>query len=313
MAFELGDDLLFGVLAVGGLCLLGLGYAWKGKEKHLLRVAGWMLFGLYWPTQSASFFNGTEPDPVNGYFTLLAPLAFAYVAYHEYRSWKWGEDPSALRWLAGTAFIAGATYFAIYKLPGMTDLTIGIVAQHSAWVLSHVFGVPSHVFVDGSAPVESRYNIFIDNSAVPIYAVTIILACTAIQSIMIFVGAIATTEGAAKARMWKAIAYTAPPIYVLNLFRNAGIVWGYKVQGFTCCGLDSFEFWHSYVGKGGSLLALILIALAVFKTLPELHQHILDLFDLPKRRKPGFFTRVPAPEAGLALPLTPQPQPESGK
>lgn len=296
-------DALFGVLAFAALGLLGLGYWRKGPERHKLRIAGWLLFGAYWPTQSAHFF--LIDDPVNGYFTLAAPLFFGYLAWQEWLSWKWGEDPKALRWMTGTAVIAAGTYFIIYQVPGMTDLVIGTVANHSALFLSGVFGVPSHVEVDWSQPVESRYNIHLDGAFGGAYAVTIILACTAVQSIMIFVGAIFCTEGASKERMRRAYLYTVPTIYVLNLLRNAGIVYGYKVQGWTAFGMESFEFMHSYIGKGGSLLALVIIALAVFKTMPELHQNILDLFDLPKRRKPGFFDRAPpaaAPEppAGVA-------------
>lgn len=309
MAALFSLDAAVGVLAFAALGALGAGYLWKGKERHWLRIAGWALFGAYWPTQSGEFF--ATDDPVNGYFTLLSPLFFAYLAFHEWQSAKWGEDPKALRWVTGTAFIAGATYFAIYEVPGMTDLVIGTVAHHSQWLLATLFGVPSHVEIDYAAPVESRYHIFLDGfeGAGAAYAVTIILACTAVQSIMIFVGAILCTEGAAKDRKWRALAYTAPPIYLLNLFRNAGIVYGYKVLGLSVFGLDSFEFMHSYIGKGGSLLALVIIALVVFRTLPELHQNILDLFDLPKRRKPGFFTAAPAPQPA-PLPAGPAPAPE---
>lgn len=286
------------VLAFVSLALLGVGYFAKGPDKHLWRIAGWVTFGLYWPTQSAGFF--ATDDPVNGYATLLAPLLFGYLAYHEWLSRTWGEDPRALRWIVGTAFVAAGTYFFIYELPGGTDAVIGVVANHSSWLLTHGFGVPSYVVVDEFAPPESKYHIFLEGWGAEAYAVTIILACTAIQSIMIFVGAIATTEGRAAdlpARKWRGMVYTAVPIYVLNLFRNAGIVYGYKVMGITMFGLDSFEFMHSYVGKGGSLLALVLIALVVFRLLPELHQNILDIFDLPRRRKPGFYHGVePGPE-----------------
>jgi archaeosortase A (PGF-CTERM-specific) len=306
MAALFSWDATASVLAFAALGLLGAGFWMKGRERHALRIAGWVLFALYWPTQSAVFFQ--QDDPVNGWFTLLSPLFFGYLAFHEWQSLRWGEDPRALRWITGTAFVAAGTYFAIYKVPGMTDLLIGVVAQQSSWMLTHLFGVPSHVAVDSAAPVESRYHIFLDNFGADAYAVTIILACTAVQSIMIFVGAIACTEGAAKRRKWKAYAYTAPPIYLLNLLRNAGIVYGYKVLGLSAFGLDSFEFMHSYVGKGGSLLALVLIALAVFKTLPEMHENILDLFDLPKRRRPGFYQRAPLASATAVASVAPSPK-----
>lgn len=305
-------DAAVSVLAFVSLALLGVGYFAKGPDKHLWRIAGWVAFGLYWPSQSAEFFR--TDDPVNGYATMLAPLLFGYLAYHEWLSRKWGEDPRALRWIVGTAFVAAGTYFAIYEIPGGTDAVIGVVAQQSSWLLTHGFGVPSYVLVEDGAPPEAKYHIFLEGWGADAYAVTIILACTAIQSIMIFVGAIATTEGKAPdlaKRKWKGYAYTAVPIYLLNLFRNAGIVYGYKILGLTAFGMESFEFMHSYVGKGGSLLALVVIALVIFRLLPELHQNILDIFDLPKRRKPGFFNGVaPGPEPPPMAMTAASPEPK---
>src|SRR5439155_10578682 len=126
------------------------------------------------------------------------------------------------------------------------------------------------------------------------YAVTVILACTAIQSMMIFVAAIACLRAPVKRKIWGYLV-TAPPIYLLNIFRNAGIVYGYKDLQWSMFGMDPFEWMHSYVGKIGSLLALVVIALAVFTLLPELHSNILDLFDLRKRKAPGFFGKPPRP------------------
>ncbi len=101
---------------------------------------------------------------------------------------------------------------------------------------------------------------------------------------MIFVGAIAFTK-ADTSRKWKAYAMTIPTIYILNLFRNAGIIYGYRVKNWTLFGLDSFTFMHSYVAKLGAIAALVLIALAVFRTLPELHENILDVLSLHRREQ----------------------------
>ncbi|MHB8606581.1 MAG: archaeosortase A [Thermoplasmatota archaeon] len=299
-----------------GLAFLAAGFfVKKNPTSQRLRIAGWIIFGLYWPTQSAHFF--AEGQPVDGYFTLFGPLLVIYIAVHEWRSIQWHEDPEALRWLAGAAFVSAATYFVIYKIPAVTDALIYATTVQSVWMMKLVFGVGGTV-----RNVGGEWSIFLNGSD---YAVTVILACTAIQSIMIFVGAIATTVAPRLAKL-KAYLWTVPTIYLLNLFRNAGIVYGYKIivwnpfgwggpapagaiahffwslqpdtvtqcvadQGYTavCYGQGSFEWLHSYVGKFGSLAALVGIALAVFLTLPELHNNILDIFDLRKRNKPGFF------------------------
>lgn len=278
------------VLVFVSLGLLGVGFFWRDRRSHLFRVAGWVLFAVYWPFQAPEFFNpvNTEPDPINGWFTLLGPIFLLWIAWHEWKSYTWKEDPPALRWFTGAAFVSALTYFIIYKLPAVQTWLIHETAIQSGWMLRGVFGVENTVIQDAAG--ESH--IYLNGGTE--YAVTVILACTAIQSIMIFVGAIACLK-ADSARKWKAYAMTVPVIYVLNLFRNAGIVYGYKILDWSMFGMDSFEWMHSYVGKVGSLVAMVIIALAVFSTLPELHSHILDLFDLRKRRKPGFFNKPPPP------------------
>lgn len=287
-------------LAFFSLGLLGAGFVVKDRRKHLLRAAGWVLFGFYWPFQAPEYFwptKAAEPDPINGYFTLFGPLFLWYIAYHEYKSYQWNEDPQALRWFAGASFTAAITYFLIYEIPAITRWIIHETALQSAWLYNWLFygGAPratvfqdrlgeSHIYLNGGTE----------------YAVTVVLACTAIQSIMIFVGAIYCLE-AEKRRKLLGYLYTVPVIYVLNLFRNAGIVYGYKDLNWSMFGMDSFEWMHAYVGKIGSLVAMVVIALAVFATLPELHGNILDLFDLRKRKAPGFFGKQPPPP-GLDAP-----------
>lgn len=284
------------VLVFASLGILGAGYLWRDPRAHLLRVAGWVLFALYWPTQAPHYLNSEQL--VNSYFSLVGPLALFYVAGHEWRSYKWDEEPPALRWAAGTAFVSATTYFVIYRIPAVTDALIHWTAEQTAWMLGWLFHVP--------ATVGEGQHILINGSE---YSVTIILACTAIQSIMIFVGAIWCLESSPRAARWRGYAYTVPVIYLLNLFRNAGIVYGYKVMDFpgwwksawavvgVAVGeVDTrarFDFMHGVLGQLGSLLALIVIAIAVFRTLPELHGNILDLFELPRRRDPGHFDRRP--------------------
>lgn len=288
--------LLFLVFAA--LALMSAGFLWKDRRAHLLRSAGWILFGLYWPFQSPEFFFGPEPDPINGWFTLLGPLFLFWIAWHEFKSYQWDEDPAALRWFTGASVIASVTYFIIYELPSVQLWMMTETAKQSAWMYNTVFFGGEHrafVVVD---PIRNEPDIRLPGG---VYAVTVILACTAIQSIMIFVGAIACLKADTK-RKWKGYLMTVPTIYVLNLFRNAGIIYGYKDLNWRMFGLDSFEWMHSYVGKVGSLVAMIIIALGLFSALPELHHNILDLFDLHKRRAAGFFNRPPPPPRQHAEP-----------
>jgi archaeosortase A len=284
------------VLVFVAMGLMGAGFLWRDRRAHLLRAAGWTLFAFYWPFQAPEFFWPTEtsePDPINGWFTLLGPLFLLYVAWHEVKSYQWNEDPEALRWFTGASVVAALTYFIIYELPVVQERLIYYTAVQSGWMLDYVLGTDNFIVRE-----NGESHIYLASGE---YAVTVILACTAIQSIMIFVGAIACLR-ADRSRKWKAYAITVPTIYVLNLFRNAGIVYGYKVLGWGMFGIDPFEWMHSWVGKIGSLIAMVVIALAVFATLPELHSNILDLFDLRKRKAAGFFNRPPPPPPGKVDP-----------
>ncbi|HWH08295.1 MAG TPA: archaeosortase A [Candidatus Thermoplasmatota archaeon] len=285
-------------VVLAGIALLLAGFVVKGRRSSLLRSAGWVLFAVYWPFQAPEYFwptKTTEPDPINGWFTLLGPIFLLWVAWHEWKSYRWDEDPPALRWFAGASAISAATYFAVYETPVVTKAIIYHTAVQSAWLYNWLFfGGDARATVFQDSLGESH--IFLNGTD---YAVTVVLACTAIQSIMIFVGAIWCLRADRRRKLW-AYAATVPTIYLLNLFRNAGIVYGYKDLGWGMFGIDPFEWMHSYVGKIGSLAALIVIALAVFSLLPELHSNILDLFDLRKRRAPGFFRRPPTPDAPVA-------------
>lgn len=283
-----------------GIGLLLAGFFMRGPRSNQVRALGWILFAAYWPFQAPEYFwpAAGEPDPVNGWFTLLGPIFLLFVAWHEWRSYQWREDPGALRWFAGASAISAATYFVVYETPAATKWIIYQTALQSAWLYNWLFFAgDARASVVQDAFGESH--IYLNGVD---YAVTVVLACTAIQSMMIFVGAIYCLRADTRRKMW-AYLVSVPTIYVLNLFRNAGIIYGYKDIKWGMFGIDTFEWMHSYVGKIGSLVALILIALGVFMLLPELHSNILDLFDLRKRRRPGFFKEPPRPPTKDAPPL----------
>ncbi|PKK81059.1 MAG: hypothetical protein CVT47_04400, partial [Thermoplasmata archaeon HGW-Thermoplasmata-2] len=81
-------------------------------------------------------------------------------------------------------------------------------------------------------------------------------------------------------RKWKGFLATVPVIYGLNLLRNVLIIW-------LVCGLKwDFSLAHNIIGKGGALLALIVIAFIIFELLPELYDTIYGLFGLPRENGP---------------------------
>jgi exosortase/archaeosortase family protein len=135
-----------------------------------------------------------------------------------------------------------------------------------------------------------------------ILPVSIILACTALQSIMVFVGLFAGTTASLRRKVVASVVVGAV-VYVLNLVRNTGIIWFYG-QGHS-----SFWVMHDAIGKGGSLIAMIAIAFGVFRWFPEFLQALFGVLDLADRDGPleralKIGRRRPA---AAATPVTPPP------
>ena len=110
---------------------------------------------------------------------------------------------------------------------------------------------------------------------------------------IIFVGAIFALRSASWKRRVRALLIVLPTIHVLNVFRNAGIVWlSDTYVNWTFLGIGMFDFTHSYAAKFASLFAMFLMAIALFDILPELHKRLLrilkpltDLIGVPDTEK----------------------------
>ena len=231
-----------------------------------IKIAGWMLLGFYWSVQPKTLYFGEEGDIVNAVICGVGVFVLYYFAYHEYLSIIRNEKISCLNWIAGASAIAGIIYFGIDLTP-LAPWLIRVVAFQSASLLN---------FFTGNITIEGVH-IFYNGS----YAVTIIFACTAVQSMVIFVGMIlALNRKVVFRRKIMGLLVTIVPIYFLNLIRNALIVYliGNKITDFSTA--------HNIIGKGGSLIALVILLLIVVRIVPEVFDEIICLTDLPKRRGP---------------------------
>ncbi|MGY8645446.1 MAG: hypothetical protein ACKVIE_05025, partial [Candidatus Poseidoniales archaeon] len=98
--------------------------------------------------------------------------------------------------------------------------------------------------------------------------------------IIIFVGAIGALSSVSWKRRVRGLLIAIPTIFVLNMFRNAGIIWLTETYPeWSLMGIGMFDFTHSYAAKAISLFAMFLMAIALFDLLPELHKHIMKILD----------------------------------
>lgn len=251
-----------------GLIFLGIGFFYKKKNTaSWLKILGWCMFTFFWATMPSFLYFSEGGDVFNAAVCIIGVYVLLYLAYHEWLSIKRNEQISCLNWIAGGTFLAGIIYFTIENgiIPGLSTWLIETVAAHTTDLL-HLVGLN-----------VSRMGDLIIFNNLPI---TIIFACTAIQSMVLFVGMIGPLPRVSLKRKVLGLLATIVPIYFLNLIRNAGVV--YMVGS----GMTSFEIAHNVVGKLGSLLALILLLFITFKIVPELYDEIIGIIDLPKRKGP---------------------------
>ena len=303
-------SILAEVLVISSLIILSLGYFFSSKVHiifgkkfpvkigHNLNIIGWLLLGFFWWIQVEHYI--LINDPANGFFCALAMPFFGYLAIHEYLSIRWNANYEPLRWLAAMTVVAGGIYFFVERVPILSGWLIQIVAEQSIWILNS-FDIPTSLgnldYGDGSKyyrPASNHEEVQIaiegDEWRNPdSVSVTIVLACTALQSMIIFVGGVVCTKAPADRRFYAFLA-TVPAIYLLNLIRNAVVIW---LTYEHIWGDETFFYAHSVLGKIGSLIALVFLAIAVFHFLPEMQDSILGVIDLPLRKAPDGLRGLP--------------------
>ena len=261
---------------------LAWGFHKRDGTGHLLSSGGWVAWGFYWLFQTPAILID-EGDLFNGLFMAGAVPFFWGLAYHEFLFYqgrgmiseedgeeKELEDNHSLKFLAGTGFIAGGIYFLIeYVEP----FHVGLI-----WFTAYLAQLMLQLFGYDIALGEVLYQ---DKIRVPILKdnhagttdIYIVLACTAIQSLVIFIGAIYSTRGPMD-RKFKAFMYTVPVVFFLNVIRNAGVIW------LVYEGHLGFEMAHSYLARYGAMLGLVILTFIMFSVLPELHEDIMGVMDL---------------------------------
>lgn len=154
--------------------------------------------------------------------------------------------------LTSASALGALVYFPFANFAFLNTWIIGGVTSQVLWVL-HYLEIPAYM---------KAWNMISLNG----YTVEIILACTAIESIALFMGLIGAVR-APLSRLVMAFIVSVPVIYVLNLIRDIFVVVAYGEQWF---GADSFIIAHNYIAKAGSGIALFIISYAVLRILPEL-------------------------------------------
>jgi archaeosortase A (PGF-CTERM-specific) len=229
------------------------------KIAYPIGAVGWIFFSLHWAYQPVHYIA------VDDYFNVIATILVAvFCGYIAFIMWKKADDLTLL--MTKAAALGGILYFSFAELATLNHVLIGAVASQTVITLNF-FGV---------AAIQAEWNVLTLNN----YPVQIILGCTGIESIALFIGVISCVPAPPRRKL-AAFLVSVPTIYVLNILRNAFVLTATGNQWF---GLpeNSFYVSHNIIAKFGSLGALVLISYLVFKLLPELLDMVVGVFDLLK-------------------------------
>lgn len=269
-----------GWLAIAGF-LAGFG-AERVRETHARRLyaVAWVAFGLFWLSLVGSLFI-EENSVVQGTASLIAvPLSF--LVAHRVAG---GRD--RLFALSRAVGVMGLVYLPFVAVGALRQPLIEIVTGHTEWGLRMVgadYQLISGNTVDGTElalsdhPYESRF-IFGENGDYVSY--TIILACTGIGSMAIFIGLVAAVQAPLRRKL-RAIALALGVIYVLNIGRNVFIATTFGQQRLhvfpdlviSVFSLEyaetvSFIWADRILSQFGAVVALVCITYLVVREVPE--------------------------------------------
>ena len=290
-----------------GAFFLGHGfYRPEGRKSSHYAAFGWIMVGIYFYLQSEHYVEIS--DPVLVLMTAGALPGSMALAFWEVKTEK---TPDALQWLRGCFALAIVPYFVIFSVPYLNMALIQFTAESTEIMLEFAGLGDYHIgemmvaLEDGSdipasewegnkwiltesLAEEGFYVQFFDSDGTVI--VQFIMACSGLQSMIIFVGAIGALSSVSWKRRARGLMIALPTIHVLNMFRNAGIVWLTETYPkWSFMGIEMFDFTHSYAAKAISLFAMFLMAIALFDLLPELHKHIMKIlnpiFDIIDKKK----------------------------
>ncbi len=261
------------------LLILIVGVILPKRHGRYLAAAGWVIFGLYWGLSTPHYYL----EEHNIMYTVACILAIPATLYAAYVLARYGRE--SLMVVTRCAAIATVFYFPFQYLPWLNQWLIETTTAITFAILS-ALGQPVVRMLSPDTGIN-------DVIALNGQYVQIILACTAIQSMAIFVGVVGAVR--VETRRWlAAFLVSVPVIYLLNLVRNTFVISSFGNQWFqimpdTVVGwtgepvtYTSFFWAHNVLAETGSLIALVVISYAVMKMMPELLSYLMDIVDLVK-------------------------------
>lgn len=233
-------------------------------RRRTVGAMGWIFISIY------CFFEVSDYFSLEEYFDASLSLIFlAFSLLLAFLLVKTREKEELFFTITKVALITAVFYFPFSEIPFLSELIIYTTTKITTMMLN-LFNVG--VYMVPPSTIYTSTESFHDLNK----PIEIILACTAIQSMVLFIGLIFAVNAPMRRKL-KAFFVSVPVIYGLNILRNVFVASAYFGQWFGSP-LESFYIAHGVIARVGAMIALIVIAYAVFMTLPEALDLVEDLF-----------------------------------
>ena len=227
-----------------GLFLLALVF-----RKRAVGALGWMFFVVYCASELSYYITKGEYFEASAALVFLAfTLLLAALMVKPTPEASDKGDEELFFTITNIALITAAFYFPFAEISYLETLLIYITTEITTTVLN-LFNVGVYMVYPSS--------IYTTNSSFhEVYKpIKIILDCTAIQSMVLFIGLVFGVSAPLRRKL-KAFVASVPTIYVLNIVRNVFVAAAY----FECwfgSPLESFYIAHGVIAKIFVMISLI--------------------------------------------------------
>ena len=305
MAGPLTDALAWAVI---GLFLVGAILRWQDRsEARMVTVGAWGVFAVFWAAL-VPHFAFVQKSFVEGFLSLAAVPASLYVGYLLYD----GRD--SLFVLSRAIAVMGVVYLPFETIPALTLWGVSlpspryVLIDHTTNQTARLMELLGYTptLVEGDQGFLNTFKFVTEGGHVILFS--IILACTGLGSIAIFVGLIAAVQ-APLGRKLRALAIAVPVIYVLNILRTTfiGLMFGKQYMQwfvdevlFLFGGTDpykvSFYLSDRVISQVLAVVALIGVTYLVVRELPELLTVVEDVLYIVTREEYDLREALDLPE-----------------
>ena len=242
IGLDLGQANLL-IVAIGLICL-GTAFHSTRERTRWFAPLGWVCIGVYFYLGAEHYFEIS--DPVLIFMSVAAlPVCIAYGGW-EAILLKEGRSVDSMEWLRGAVFWSAMPYLAIQHVPMVNAAIVWFTAWNTSLFLQWTgsgdiqlgqmmvdLGTSSQTWAnwDGNRWLltntlgEGGFYVPMIHADGTEVNIGFVLGCSALQSMIVFVGAIMAVRDSPWNRKMRALFITIPVIHVLNVFRNAGIIW----------------------------------------------------------------------------------------